>query len=179
MVQDGKADAIFKALRNEDRDAYLHFPDEPLVVEQTVAFKLDNSRAHLNTDFSEAKDIKMGIGAGFIYGPPVDAILKKNPFKKLETAPTVERNIEKLIAGRIDILLADKIPAIYSANRHGYGHRIRILKDEHGQEIIFSASKTFLAFSKKTISITLVKRFSDALKAMKADGTYEAIICKY
>jgi len=179
MVREGKADAIFKALRNDARDAYLYFPDEPLVVEKTVAFKLEDSHAQLGADFSGAKAIKLGVGAGFIYGPPVDAVLKKNPFKKLETAPTVERNIEKLMAGRIDILLADRVPAIYSAMRHGHKHRIEIIQDDKGQEIIFSASKTYLAFSKATISIKMVKRFSEALTAMKKDGTYDRIANKY
>ncbi|QJB56144.1 transporter substrate-binding domain-containing protein [Pseudodesulfovibrio sp. zrk46] len=179
MVRVGQADAIFKALKSTEREEYLHFPEEPLVLERTVGFKADDTNVRLGQDFSGAESIRLGVGAGFIYGSPVDEIIAKNPFKKIDPAPTVERSLEKLLAGRVDVVLADKIPAVYSARRHGMVYRLETLVDEEGHEIVFSRAPTYLAFSKKTSSKDLAKRFSEALKAIKADGTYYTILKRY
>lgn len=179
MVREGKADAIFKALKNSEREGYLHYPEEPLVVERTVGFKRDDSSAFLGADFSGADSVRLGIGSGFIYGPPVDEALKTKPFKALDPAPTVERSLEKLLAGRVDIVLADKLPAVYSARRHGMIYRLETLTDENNEEIVFSRAATYLAFSQKTTSKELADRFSEALKSLKEDGTYYGIMKRY
>ncbi len=179
MVQMGDADAIFNAVMTPERESFLYFANELLILEETVAFKRTDSSVVLNSDLSQDQVVRLGIGSGFSYGEKLDSVLQKSQSIKVESAPSVRRNIEKLMADRIDAFLADKYLALYSIKDLELQTELRIVSDEKGDTVVLGASQSYLAFSRKTMSSATAERFSRALKGMKLDGTFEAILKKY
>lgn len=179
MVEHGEADAIFNAVRTPEREVYLYFPDEVLLLEQTVGFKRNGARVELAADMSGAEKIQLGVGSGFRYGPAIDAALQRKKFARVESAQTIEKNIEKLLADRINVFLADRLPAEHSMDQLGVQDKIELLLDDKGMPIIFGASKSYLAFSRVTTIEAFAHQFSSVLLQMKQDGTYQKIVERY
>jgi ABC-type amino acid transport substrate-binding protein len=62
----------------------------------------------------------------------------------------------------------------------GIGDDVHIvLKEGTDQPLVVSISPTYAVFSRKTVSPDYVERFNQALREMKADGTYARIVDAY
>lgn len=175
MVKHGEADAIFHAVKTKKRTKFLNYAMEPLIIEETVAFKLKNSLFQLGPDLSGAEGIRLGIGLGFVYGPNTAKAFAENRFKELDYAISVDKQIQKLIAKRVDVFLGDTIVAPYIAKSQGVWKLLESIKDYNGEPVVLDRTNTYLAFSKASTPDSLAEAFSSALREMKMDGTYEVI----
>ncbi|WP_147819265.1 substrate-binding periplasmic protein [Salidesulfovibrio onnuriiensis] len=179
MVRFGQADAIFYAVCNDERTTFLYYPHEPLVVESTIALKKKGRKIAVDRDFSNAEKLFLGVGRGFYYGPRLEGLLATRRFRKVEEAPGYAINLRKLLAGRIDILLADRVPSAYFIYQQGMGKDIEPVTDDFGEVIVFDSVKSYLAFSRKTTLPEMALQFGKVLLEMRRDGTYTAIEARY
>jgi len=180
MVKEGLADGIIDAAYTKDRDKYLHYPKEEIHIEEWYAFKKSDTQLTLDENFENAKNISLGVSRGFIYGGKIQKAIENNMFKFLDKTYNNKQNIKKVYAGRFDMFLGVKITILNLANTMGYKDKISIVKmTGTNEEYLLSSSKTYLGFSKKNISKTLVDNFSKGLSQIKKDGTVNKIMKKY
>jgi len=178
-VRFGEADAVFYAIHNSEREAWLYYPDEPLVVETTVMVRRAGSHVTLALDEFDYEAYVLGVGRGYYYGPMIGAFLEKARFAKIEEATTVGSNFRKLETGRLDVFLADLLLVQYYMNQNDAGEGVEIVRDEQGNPVVLDAARAFLAFSKATTAPKLAIEFSRILKEIKEDGTYARIFGVY
>lgn len=179
MVREGQADAVLMAVKNPDREEYMHYPDENLTYEINVAFKRVGDPITIEPDLTGAEELRVGHGSGFSYGPLLDKAIAEKRFKKLDSALFVGRNLEKLIIGRVDIVFGARDTGLHAAKQLGFRDAIEVVRDKNGNETIFTQIKVYAPFSKKTTTPEFVKRFSQSLKSVKDDGTYNDLFDKY
>ena len=108
----------------------------------------------------------------------IEQYLLENGFQirdQIEPNSSYEANLKKLISGRIDLWGVVDLTGYYLARSNQYPEdrikEVYCLKD-------LSAEGAYMAFSKNTPD-ALVDRFRDALRHIKADGTYDRILSKY
>lgn len=178
-VRYGDADAVFYAIRNGEREEYLHYPDEPLWQERTVAVQLVNAPVSLDADLLNARNVRLGVGRGYYYGPRMEQLLKAEAFAAVEAVVNAESNLQKLLAGRIDAFLTDHLNALKLLRDHAVGMRLEMVSDMHGKPAILDSSPSYLAFSREAVPGDMARRFSETLSEMKRDGTYKRIMARY
>lgn len=180
MVKNGDADGIIDAAYNNDRAKYLHFPNSEIHTEEWFAFKKKNSLLSLNENLSNAKDIRIGLSRGFVYGGKIQEFIDNKEFKSIQEVYNNELNIVKLIANRFDMFIGLKSTILFLSKQMGYSNEVEIVKmTGTNKEYLLSSSKTFLAFSKKTIKKEFSDKFSKVIEEMKEEGTIKKIESSY
>ncbi|MCG8572592.1 MAG: transporter substrate-binding domain-containing protein [Spirochaetes bacterium] len=180
MVEVGSADAIIDAAYNEERAEYLFYPDEVINIERWYFFKLKKNNFSIDENFDNAKYFRLGITRGFEYGGFIQDAIKKEQFKIIDKVPDNESNLTKLVSNRFDMFIGMKLTVTYYAKKLGYEDIIDIVPmTETNQPYLLNSSKTYLAFSKKTMTQKIVNQFSDVIRQMKKDGIFAAIEQKY
>jgi ABC-type amino acid transport/signal transduction systems, periplasmic component/domain len=168
-LQDGTIDLSFELMRTPERDKYLLFPDSPaLVFKPTLTVRSDS---HLTT-ISSIEDLK-GMKIGYLPNSVVPKFLDAPnivSFDYLGGDDWIQRNLDKLLAGRIDAAL-DQNPYsfIAAAKQISSMDKIRTLS------IPGAGSNAYVVFSRKSkIGTTLLEKYN---LLMKKDTTnYDALI---
>lgn len=155
-----KTDGIPGAAWTHSRAQQLYFPSEPLVVTEIVIFHR-NKTPFQYTDMSSLKNKRIGIIRGYIYGEPFDS----NNVCLKEHGESLKQNFRKLAAGRIDLVIAYKVPGLYNLNATNLADQITYSSTPVRRTPIF------LAFSKKPGYERLAKKFSETLIKIKQSRT--------
>lgn len=179
MASLGDADALFYAVHNDEREKVFHYPSVPLFRIDIVALKQKDSAIVVFPPYQGLKRWTIGLGRGFAYGPKVMDIVDQADFKKVEITASNDLNFMKLLEYRIDILLADRTLAQHLRNKPEAKGQVDFVLDDKGEIVVFDSMDVYLVFSRKTRRAEDAKRLSDALEAMKADGSYQAIVDRY
>lgn len=175
MTRFGEVDALFYAVRNPEREQWFHYPDEPLVTEATVAVRRVGDSLHLTPHRHHYPTARLGVGRGYYYGPSLKHFLDTATFAAVEEATSIDSNFNKLIEDRIDVFLADLHLARHFLEKHTSRHLVEIITDHQGDPILFDAVSSHLVFSRETMPAAMAVEFSNVLKEMKEDGTYQHI----
>lgn len=179
MARYGEADAIFYLVRNKEREQWFHFPGEHLVMETTVMLKRAGENLDISLKRTDYRCVRIGLGLGYYYGQKLTSFLDRATFESVEKAPNIATNYSKLQERRIDVFLSDLTLARRFLKKCAPGGEVDIITDKAGNPLVFDSVKSFLAFSKATMSRETADAFSKALTAMKADGTYDRIANRY
>lgn len=92
--------------------------------------------------------------------------------KNLDAVHDDDINVQKLAAGRIDLMFIDELVFNYRVKALGYN------RDDFDKTLSVISHDEYIAFSRKT-SPEVVSRFAKALEAMKKDGSYNSLLRKY
>lgn len=179
MTRNGELDGLFYTVRNTERLDWFHFPKEHLLIEATVMVKRREDVFAVGPDYLQYESRALGIGRGYYYGPKLKRFLEEGVFLRIEEANSIDLNFKKLLGGRIDMFLADADSAHHFLKTEDHKGKAEIVTDAAGNPLLFDAVKSYLAFSRKTVTEEEAQKFSEALSKMKRDGTYDAIIGKY
>lgn len=169
MVEKGEAAGIFTIFRTEERDNYIWFAEELINIVKTMVIARKGSGFKINS-LNDLKGKRIGVIEGHKYGPEFDSYqgLKKDFCKEKEE---LHRMLDK---GRVDMILDSEAPFRFLTKKNGTADRFEML-------FLVKKNPVYVAFS-KTLGKKgeeLAKTFSEALKKMKADGTYEKILNRY
>lgn len=178
-VELGTKDFVFNAAKNAERQAYANYPEAVLFVEEYVFFKKKETQFTYLKDLSNIKDISLGVQRGYFYGDSIQKAMDDEKFKALQFATDIPQNIKKLMSGRTDIFIGDKVPTQFFLKKQGLADKVEVVVDEDGNEISVSKSPTYIAFSKKSTDIGLTKTISAAIEKAYSDGTYDKLKTKY
>ncbi len=169
--KNGSYDGLFPEYYDEARkDDYVFsdpFPGGPLVF-----MKRKGKEIPYTGNLDELKPYKIGVVRGYINTKAFDA---RTDLKKEETGSD-EMNLKKLVAGRVDLIVIDRLVAehlIATSVTQGKG-KIEAV------EPVMEVKPLYIAFSKKAPAYEKkMADFNDGLKAIKEDGSLQKILEKH
>lgn len=168
----GRADILLLFSKNESRLEYLNYPDESYI-DLTWNFfirKNDSRKIHFDT-LKDLRNLKTGATLGVTYTPEFFS-----SGLNLDVIVQNHLQIKKLLNGRIDTVPLNTINALYSAKKTGEITRLSYLPKPLKSKPYYNV---FPKASRVLDQPNLIKRYDQAIRDMKQDGTIETIFKKY
>lgn len=152
--------------KSADRLSKYDFSDKIIDEELQIFVRRDQIGAFSDLSSLEGKII--GVIRGWSYGAAFDEAVKG---KKLtvEEVTGDSQNFAKLLAGRVDAVIAVRESAEATGALHQVGKEVVALPE------ILVSSPTFLAFAKSAHKQAVIQDFNVAMAAMRSDGSFERI----
>ncbi len=176
LMQSGELDINFFSYKKE-RESFVLFGKElAFITGYRPVVRMDSTITIQS--LSDFDKYKLGHTIGFRYSPEFwDYIQKRKKKDDLDETPSIESNIRKLLAGRIDIFVADFSSILTLAADLGLSDRIKIL------DFPIQDGHYFLSLSKKSPRVSqqkaFVQSFDRCLADLKKDGSYCKIFETY
>lgn len=164
----GKEDVLLGAYYTKEREEFFIFSDPILGASMNAMVKKD-SDIQFSGDLHDFKSLKMGKVRGY----KISEEFNTADYLNVEEATTLEQNIRKLLAGRIDVLIESPIVAMDLMN-HTFSQAERDSVTFIEPPIV--NNDLYICFSKKRPNAEIVaKKFNAALSEMKKNGELDAI----
>ena len=173
MVKTGRADAIFTAFKNPEREKFAIYSNEVLILQTVSLFTLKHKNFILDENLSNITNYKTGIVHKVSYGKIFDAAIKDKRINKTIKFYTGELNFKRLLTGDLDFTVSNTYGGIYILNNNSVIDKVTILSPPI-EEI-----PSHIAFSKKRNLLEVRDKFDKILSGMKTDGTYNKITKLY
>lgn len=171
-IKDGDEDVILMVSKSKEREEYMLFTDSI----RHVRFVFFHPIGMKNFNWSKWEDLRpytIGMVTGYNYGKEWPEAIKKYNLKTEEVKTDVF-NVEKLLLGRIDILLTD-LEVMEEIIRRNPKYQGKI---KHHEKPVFEGINN-LGISKKSFLAPMLPRINRVLQGMKDDGTFERIFCSH
>ena len=169
-VKNATVDAGLCGTKTEERAAFSHYPDEPLLnYDATLFVRADSPLA--SSDMSELVGKSFGLVKGYSFGG-VDDDLEADGMVRIE-ANSRESLMKMLSIGRVDTVLDSILPLFADANRLKVADEIRALPPS------LAETPGYLFFSRKPGHDDLAARFAAALREYKTTPEYLDIKMRY
>ncbi|MFJ4345914.1 substrate-binding periplasmic protein [Pseudomonas sp. NPDC089401] len=168
MIEQGQADGVMDIFHVESREAYVVYPPEPM---SDVAFVLyqASTRRHPVARLAELAGLSVGTSPGYAYGAEFN---ESNSFRR-EAAPNHEANFGKLVRGRIDLMITDRMVGRFLSRRMGLQQQVEELP------LVISRQAQYLGLARKPGRELLAQAFGEELRRFKQEPAYLAIIERY
>ncbi|WP_432463109.1 substrate-binding periplasmic protein [Agarivorans sp. QJM3NY_33] len=173
MLEESKADGIFAIVKKSERQVYLNYSDEVLIEQAAVLYVQAQSEITFNGQLGDLGAYRFGVLRGATYGPMWEQVIDSGGISKIERVADYRQNVMKLVNQRLDVIIGPDYTMAYIIKELGQEGRLKQLSPH------IEVVPTYIAFSKNTVAPELVAAFSDTLKALKRDGTYQRIINRY
>lgn len=179
-IEQGKLDVALSAAKSDTRAQYANFTSEHLRLGHTVLFTHEALARRLKkfSSLSDLSKLNLNIGA-------VDGVSYSNEYEHLLAEQWFTDSVIMVSAYDLlpELLISRKIDAYLGSER---GQLSLIQEKNLKQQIVpvfylnsDEDAKTYLMFSKKTVSDAWVKRIDNSLKRFKQSREFETIIKKY
>ncbi|WP_409261205.1 substrate-binding periplasmic protein [Pseudomonas putida] len=168
LVEHGLADGVMDTFQVESRKTYMVYPAEPMSDVEFVLYQASNRR-HAIHQLSDLVGLTVGTSPGYAY----DKAFNESEDFRRETAPSHEANFGKLIRGRIDLLVTDRLVGRYLRKQLGLEQQVEELP------LVISRQAQFLGLARKPGREQLALAFTEALRRFKQEPAFEAIIEHY
>lgn len=170
MVASGEVDALFSANYSRERENFVFYPKEPLIVSPWVLWVKEGSGIDFKT-FEDLSGLNCGVVRGYSYTEDFWDFLKtKGRFSEVSDDET---NFKKLEAGRIH----------YTVSELGNGYQIiRELGLKGIIPVLHTPVKKdglYIIFNKNLNSKEFVENFSNAIEEFKKTSEYQLLYNKY
>ena len=165
QLRNGGKDAMIFLGKTIERTEYLHYPDPYLIVPETLAFRKDSP-----VDNITAVGDLHGLTVGFLVGGRIPEALRDDKIKYdlLAGKRLFERNVEKLLLGRVDAVYAPLSTALVSIiEEMGVGDKVKLIPVEFLEPV-----RIYTVFSKKTVKEKIVEDYNKALKVANNEHIY-------
>ena len=170
MVQEGKADAIFTVYKTLEREALLDYCTQALLPQVVYYYKKKGSDITFDGNLEALKGKRIGVVSTISYGNKFDHSKTTLHFEK---ANQLEHNFQKLLLGRIDLVVSNVFTGEYTIRKLGLSDEIMRLPQE------IEAVPSYVAFSKKRNLTTLRDQFDREIAELRNSGDYAKILNKY
>jgi len=144
---------------------------EPLFEEHLLVY-VRKGESFPFTRLSDLQGRTIGLNTSWSYGDAFDAARREHRFT-VEEADSNLDNFKKLVAGRIDCLVADQVAAAQIIRQENWKDQVEALAQP------VAANPAYLVFAKRLQKGEFLKKFDQALEDMKRDGSYQKIIRDY
>ncbi|MFD2264229.1 substrate-binding periplasmic protein [Lacibacterium aquatile] len=178
-IEDGTALGIVPPYKRPDSRPWMQPYSEVLFEEQIVVYCHSDAAAKVAGAAFPAgyKGLSFGNNAGFQASPDLLAMSQKGEVK-IEEAQTTEANLRKLVAGRIDCYSNDKVGIDSVLASIPAGQRSK----QPVETAVVQKEAAFVGYSsgfQAPYKADFIAKLDAALKAIKADGTLDAIVKRY
>lgn len=167
MVKEGKADAIFTAYKNPERERFLDYSRQVLIPQLVSLYAKQGTRLTFAGDFATLQDRKIGVVSTISYGEKFDQYRSR---LRLQRAVSLEQSFRQLLRGEIDLVISNSAEAE------------TVLQAMHLTDAIIRLPQpvekvpSYIAFSKQRHLTTLRDRFDQELARLKASGEYDDLL---
>lgn len=172
-VRAGSVDGIFSIYKTLERQEFLVYADEVLMVQVQAFFVRKDSALSFNGDFYQLENASIGIINKTSYGPKLDEAIKSGVFKNIDLSNGVESNVKKLLFHHVDVIPSYRHVIISAAKQMNKSDVIVELSPP------IDSIPSYLAFSRGGSYTNIIHKFNKALGSMKSDGTYDKIFKDY
>lgn len=172
-LQHGKADAIFTIRKTPERELSYHFSPLPLLTQDIVVFVRSDSPIHFTGDLQELFGYAIGVVNKISYGLEFDQLRAAQQFATLELSTSDEMNFKKLLGKRMDLLLCSRKVGLALLQQMSSSDKVKVIGPPIG------SYKSYIAFSKKTVSPERLAEFDRAMMSMERDGTLRKLHQKH
>ena len=172
-MQSGQADAVVTIFKTPEREAEFDFTREDVLRQTESLFIRKGAAIKYDGDLAALAGTRVGVVSQTSYGPRLDKALAGSLFGAVEAQRSMAALVKMLAHGRIDVLPGDRGRILGAAATVGVSDQIVELPPA------VETVSGYLAFSRITGMGALGQSFDEALRAMKKDGTYAAILAKY
>lgn len=174
LVKNGHAQGLVGSYYKPDDRPWIRHWSEPIFVEEVSVFCREGVASKDWTYPDDYEGLLFGNVAGYrAPGPRFFQMVAEGRIK-LEEAQTTEQNLSKLVLGRIDCYVVERLATEMLMRERGYDT----------VEIVTTASRepAYIGFSDKWTgpeADAFIAELDVVLKAMKADGTIDRIVASY
>ncbi len=168
MVKTGSADGIISLFQNEEREAFLIFPQVHLSMEKNVIFSNSSSKTPI-AKMSDLTGKTVGVMKDYSYSDEFD---NSNVFKR-DVSLNPDEMFKKLSGNRYQYAAYNEIVGWYMIKEAGYkGFKV--------EPLVLTSGKMFIGFSKASAKVKAnFTKFDNALKEMNKSGALDTIRKKY
>lgn len=172
----GRIDGAVHLIRTQERESFFFYSTTPILTGRSLVFIKKGKTLPFHS-LSDLYGKKIGVPLGFkTMGPAFEKAVRQGNVI-IEPVSGHEQNLKKLMAGRIDCLVATENITWYHAHRLGITGHIETLEPP------LNIISVYFAISKQTNTLKNPQRFMEsmnqALDAIIADGTSEKIMISY
>ena len=173
LVFRGERDALFTALRNDERARFCYFPDEPLLREKWVFFVRTADAGKLKfSSFDDLVGHDIAVQRGAAVSPEFWNFVRQH--RNFTETASGEANFRMLEAGRVDYVVISFDQGMRLIGSLGLDGKVQPLSSRS-----LRADDMYVIFSKERISPAFVDAFSNALHQFKQTEAFRAIYRKY
>jgi len=170
MVRSGRADAIFTAYRNAEREKFLEYSEEVLIAQEVFFYKKKGTPFDFDGRIASIHNARIGIVSTISYGQVFD---QYRQFIRLDKANQLTHSFQKLAKGRIDLLPSNYHVAEYTIKKMGIAGQVERLPQ------LIESVPSYIAFSRQRDLHSLRRQFDEELRKMKVTGEYSRLLQKH
>jgi len=170
LLAKNKNSALFSTARTPERESKYKWVG-PLSKLEMVFFKKAGSSVNIHSMDDARKIVKIGVTKNVA----THEILTSMGFTNLDVMKSGadEKNIKRLIKGRVDVWPTAYYAGIYSAKKMGVLEQIEAIPN-----VSIMSGHLYIAFNKET-DTQIIHQWQSALDRLKSDGVVGAILKKY
>ena len=173
LFSHGYAGGIFTMKKTPGRQLQYAFPRQPLFTQQIVLFVRKDAAFSFSGDLRALSGRSIGLVRGASYGQRFDVAAGSRIFSRLDYASHDEWSFRKLIAGRVDAVVAGRQAGIAMLRRLRATGEVQI----SGPPL--EVTESYIMFYKSAVDADFLQRFNAALSLMQKDGSASRIREKY
>jgi len=151
-MQNGSADIMLGLLDNSERREYMYM--YRYLDSSNKEFYALKSRSWQVNSFDDLAGLNIGVVHGFKYFPRFD---RETDLFSLNSAPSVLINLRRLLAGRVDLVIATKMEGDYI-----------IRKNPHFQKFVEPVNYQYLAENPVYVGLSKRSRYADKAEELKS-----------
>ena len=173
QMKNGSRDAMTLISKNSEREKILEFTLPIMKSVGFIYYDTNREKPIQWNHFSDLKPYQIGIVMGYNYGEAFKNAKAKEKLSVQEVV-RIEQNFSKLLAGRIDLMLANQAEIIeFLRNNSKYHDRIKAAEKPYISYVYH------MGFSKRSEARQIIPMINKEIKNMKSDGTMNQILGKY
>ncbi len=172
QLRKGQKDAMIFLGYTKERTEYLRYPNPYLDIPQTFAFVSSRPIDRI----AKVSDL-YGLRVGFLVGGRLPDVLRddKIQYDLIAGERLFQRNVEKLLLGRIDAIYVPLTIALVNILKQmEIGDQVKLVPIEFLEPVLI-----YTVFSKKTVSETVVEKYNKALGAASQEQKYKDYVKTY
>lgn len=169
-------DMLFSHSYTHDRVDYLRYPGQSHIRFHWNFFlrKEDEGKFSFQR-YADLAGLTIGVTRGFAYSEEFHRAITDIPLK-VDLVATNKVQLDKLLAGRFDIVPLNTKSTLHEARERGIAHRIAYLPQPIKDKPYFNAFVKTSAYPRMS---ELISRYDTALLEMKRDGSLARIQARY
>lgn len=171
LVQRKEIPGLLSLHPTPDREAQLVFAREPLSSSDNVLFVAKGREFSANR-LEALVGKTIGVTAGYNYGDDFKRLSDQGLFKT-DAATTDEQGLRKLVAGRFDAFVCDRVVGLGLVRSLGLQEQVQVLP------LVVSSVNLHAAFARTPANAEFAKRFDVALRKLKKSGEWQRIMDGY
>lgn len=169
-LENGDIMALSSGFKTEKRQEFAYFPEDGGLATETNCVVILSVSGLEVTSLEDLRGLRVGVVREYLYGEPFDTM---KGLTKIE-ANSSHQLLQMLLNQRMDAAIGNKTVFRHLAKKMGKAGLIQYVYELGSEPLYLMFSK---AHGQK--SADLARDFGKAIRAMKKDGTFDAIHSKY